>query len=70
MESGDVAASAVGICSCLDPLPMDPQQSQGGNRVDRYRGYALMPAPTRFLLGGLLMLAAMGIAIIVYGVGH
>lgn len=29
-----------------------------------------MKAPTRFLLGGLLMLAAMGIAIIVYGVGH
>ena len=29
-----------------------------------------MSAPNRFLLGGLLMLAAMGIAISVYGVGH
>lgn len=29
-----------------------------------------MSAPTRFLLGGILMLSAMGIAIIVYGVGH
>jgi len=29
-----------------------------------------MRAPTRFLLGGILMLAAMGIAIIVYGVVH
>lgn len=29
-----------------------------------------MTAPNRFLLGGLLMLAAMGIAIIVYGVVH
>lgn len=29
-----------------------------------------MKAPHRFLLGGLLMLAAMGIAIIVYGVGN
>ena len=29
-----------------------------------------LSAPARFLLSGILMLAAMGIAIIVYGVGH